>query len=472
MLQILIDFGQVHLLNGAAVRIYGYGLMMVLGFLFGLALSRRRASRMGENPDQMIYLAILGLVGGIAGARLAYVLHKWESFAREDFAGVWDVSSGGLVYYGGLLGAMLLAIAYIALRRLPMRRMLDILAPAIMLGLAFGRLGCLLNGCCYGGPADEHFPLAARFPMYSTTLVKLDGHPESPFSRATVTPTPPYMAQLNSGRVQPDERLFLQVVGRDLGPELHRPADLHGCLHNDQLTVMFAPREAARKLFMQAAGDDLMTRNEFERARRDGRGLLRGSEFWQEAVTFSGTDRSMGVPPMNRPATLTAQQADALTFDALWSYLQARRGFLLSRFDADGDNRLIGPEAQRANDYLQADLFQLARSERSAPILPAQALGAAGALLLAGLLMALSRLRSREGQVFAAMLIAYPLVRFVEELIRADNPHNLAAWIWTHNQYTSLAMLLTGVAMFVLLRKLPASSGPTWVQRQASAKTD
>ena len=89
--------------------------------------------------------------------------------------------------------------------------------------------------------------------------------------------------------------------------------------------------------------------------------------------------------------------------------------------------------------------------------------------LLALLLTMGTRLRKREGQVFAAMMVAYPILRFFEEMIRADNPHDLTKLILTHNQYTSMVMLAIGIVMFVALRRLSPSCGPAWAQRTVTA---
>jgi phosphatidylglycerol:prolipoprotein diacylglycerol transferase len=104
------------------------------------------------------------IVGAIVGARLLYVMSYWQ----EDFAGrpLWEVlmiRKGGLVFYGGLVGAAVAHILYCRLKRLPVWTMADILAPSIALGYFFGRLGCLTNGCCYGAACD--LPWAIQFPQ-------------------------------------------------------------------------------------------------------------------------------------------------------------------------------------------------------------------------------------------------------------------------------------------------------------------
>jgi len=126
----------------------------------------------------------------VLGSRLAYVIEKWDTqFAgRANLLGeIFNVTSGGLIYYGGVVLAVAAILGYLLWRRLPVRRYLDIITPSLMLGLAFGRAGCLLNGCCYGGPTRADFPLAMTFPYASEPLLKF-GDSTNRFGAASVTP--------------------------------------------------------------------------------------------------------------------------------------------------------------------------------------------------------------------------------------------------------------------------------------------
>ena len=432
----------------ASPQIYGYGLMLVVGFLLAILLAQRRARRAGEGPEPISACGILALVGGVLGARIAFVIEQWDHFqdAPNRLAAILDVTGGGLIYYGGVLLAMACVLGYLLLKRAPVRRYLDIVAPSLMVGLAFGRAGCLLNGCCYGGPCRHDWPLAMRFPMISRPLIKLNGR-DNPYSHATASPSAPYDRQYWDGKVTPDERLVNRRARvtrrRSDGTSTTRPRllparDLHGPLRTDQLAVLLGTDQEAHPKFDRAAGDDpLLDERDWERARRAGDGLLRGSEPWDEAVQSDG-------------------DADGLlNFAEAWDYLTRRRDDLLARFDADGDKALNEAERRAANAWLCEDLYAVAGATWSEPLRPAQALGVANALLLAGLLLAFSRLRTREGQVFALLLVAYPITRFILESIRADNPHDILAGVLTHNQWTSIATVAVALVLWVVLWKLP-----------------
>ena len=452
MRPILFDFGvlDLHFMR-VPVRIFGYGLMLVLGFLLGIYLAQWRARRSGEDPDRISRCGLLALAGGIIGARAAYIIKYWDEFAASDkgLAGLADFTSGGLIYYGGLILAAALVLIYVRLAELPVRRYIDIVSISLMVGLAFGRAGCLLNGCCFGRPCRADWWLGTKFPMYSRPLVKLGGQ-GNPFSEGTVGPTPAYIHQLAAEKpvVHPDERLTIMGTAG----HLHLPVHLHGQLAGDQLAMMFAGEEKLREHFYALAGEDgKIDRAEWRSGLAAGGGLLRGSEHWDEV----------------------AADADTLVdFQAVRTYFAHRKAWLLGKFDTGGPEGLSGDEQTRANEYLQADLFALVDANRSEPVQPAQLLGIINALLIAALLWLFYRIRRREGHVFAMLLILYPITRFVLESIRDDNPHDLAAFVLTHNQYTSGMMMAVGVAMFVVFLRMPPSAGPAWAGRARGQTAD
>jgi phosphatidylglycerol---prolipoprotein diacylglyceryl transferase len=146
-----------------SLTIHSYGVMVALGFLAGLWTASRRALREGVTAEKIIDLGPWLIIGAILGARTLYVVSYWqESFAGRPIMDVFKVWNGGLVYYGGLVGASLASMVYVRLKGLRLWTIADIIAPSIALGSVFGRIGCLLNGCCYGRPCS--LPWAIRFP--------------------------------------------------------------------------------------------------------------------------------------------------------------------------------------------------------------------------------------------------------------------------------------------------------------------
>ncbi|MCK4850327.1 MAG: prolipoprotein diacylglyceryl transferase [Phycisphaerae bacterium] len=138
----------------------------MLGFLTAYFLAYRRAKKCGANPDELTNVAVLALMGGVAGARAMHVIHFWDSqFANEPIWQIFNIRDGGLEFYGGIILAIVAALGYMATKKMPVKFFLDLLAPALMLGLAFGRMGCFLNGCCHGKVSK--LPWAVSFPYGS-----------------------------------------------------------------------------------------------------------------------------------------------------------------------------------------------------------------------------------------------------------------------------------------------------------------
>jgi len=159
----------------------GYGLMMMIAFLTSIWWATRRAVRSGGNPDVILNCGFVALIAGVVGARLMFVAHYWEQFAhRGGVVGtLWaivDVSKGGLEFYGGFVATLLSVVAWLVFyEKVSLRWYFDIMAPSSALGLAIGRVGCLLNGCCYGSTCD--LPWAVRFPFGSSaTIEQWQGH--------------------------------------------------------------------------------------------------------------------------------------------------------------------------------------------------------------------------------------------------------------------------------------------------------
>ena len=140
-----------------------YGVMMACAFLAGLWTATRRARLANVHGDVIADVTMWLMAGSIIGARFVYVTTYWkQEFADQPFSEVFMIQHGGLVYYGGLIGAMISAFGYLYWKKLPVWKIADILAPSIALGSVFGRIGCLLNGCCYGRACS--LPWAIRFP--------------------------------------------------------------------------------------------------------------------------------------------------------------------------------------------------------------------------------------------------------------------------------------------------------------------
>ena len=181
-----------------------YFAMLVTGFALATAIATMGARRIGQNPDVIVDLALLALLLGVVGGRIFHVLfdgYFWDyvhlctdpgavdwpisqaQCASDRYAGVWDAQknvchpvtadcfawakfwAGGLVYYGGLVFATIGGLWMLRRDRFPWGKASDLSAVGIALGLGFGRMGCLLAGCCFGVSHDG--PLGMSFPPFS-----------------------------------------------------------------------------------------------------------------------------------------------------------------------------------------------------------------------------------------------------------------------------------------------------------------
>ncbi len=328
---------------GMAIR--GYGVMMMLGVIAGIGLAVHRGRRMGIHPDIIFSLALAMFLVGLAGARLFYVIQYWnvnfhlpgESFQFMVIAGrVLDFTKGGLVVYGALIGALVATLVFLHRHKLPKLAFADLVAPSMLIGLALGRIGCLLNGCCYGGicPDDS---LGMEFPRSS----------------------PPYVAQVHEGLL--------------LGLELDK---------DNRVTNNVDPKSLA--------GKAEITKD--ERVQR--------IQFFEDGVLLS----------LGEPGKAVVRQVE-------WPV-----GVL---------------------------------PERSIPVYPSQLLSSINALLLCFFLCTIYPYRTRDGQVFAWMLILYATSRFLMEVIRSDEPHVYFS-LFTPAQTISLAIFMTGAVVLIATFFFPA----------------
>ena len=183
------------------IPIRAYGMMMLLGIVLSLLLLVRQAGQMGIHYDLIFSLTFWMVACGFLGARSFYVIEYWEQFYDPSswsvtVRNIVKLTDGGLVVYGSFIGGGLAAVLFLRRHRLPLLALTDLIGPSMMLGLAFGRIGCLMNGCCWGGICDDS-PLGITFPPGS----------------------PPYVDQLKKGTLldmhtvlQPDGTYLIKQV--------------------------------------------------------------------------------------------------------------------------------------------------------------------------------------------------------------------------------------------------------------------
>jgi len=156
-------------------ELYSYGAMLFLAFVVGIIWALKEAGAEGFNPDYLYEVFIITVVLSLLGSRLAFVWLNWDQLFRgQPWWKIFAFREGGLTFYGGFLAALLGGVFYTRYRKISFLKLLDFLTPFIALGYAITRIGCFLNGCCYGHitsvPWGIVFPAIDAFPRHPTQL--------------------------------------------------------------------------------------------------------------------------------------------------------------------------------------------------------------------------------------------------------------------------------------------------------------
>ena len=153
------------------VAVKTYGFLLALAFILGIWFSAKRAKKQGIQIDWLPDLSLIILITALVGSRFFYVIrhleefkgHPWDMISPIQSSG--EIGIGGLSMFGGLLLAIVSSIIYLRLKKLNVQKIADIVAPSVMLGLGLARIGCFLNGCCFGKPTESF--LGVIFPLDS-----------------------------------------------------------------------------------------------------------------------------------------------------------------------------------------------------------------------------------------------------------------------------------------------------------------
>jgi phosphatidylglycerol:prolipoprotein diacylglycerol transferase len=161
---VLIDFG--------LFKLHTYGLMIAIAFLVGMQLAVRDARRVDLSKSQDFDQFILDLdfwilIAAMVGARVVFIIVNWGGEYARDPLKVFRIWEGGLVFYGGLIGAVVFSVYYSWRKKHDFFLVADLLIPFVALGQFFGRLGCFAAGCCWGKAVDPGFLTAVQFPAGS-----------------------------------------------------------------------------------------------------------------------------------------------------------------------------------------------------------------------------------------------------------------------------------------------------------------
>jgi phosphatidylglycerol:prolipoprotein diacylglycerol transferase len=144
-----------------ALEVRWYGIMVVLAVVAVIALAVLEARRVGIPEEHIYSVALWGIIGGILVSRLLHVIDKWDYYMANPRQ---IIGFAGLTVYGAVFGALLAVLIYCWVKKLSFWQIGDVVAPGAIVGQAIGRIGCFINGCCYGLPTSLPWSVAYTNP--------------------------------------------------------------------------------------------------------------------------------------------------------------------------------------------------------------------------------------------------------------------------------------------------------------------
>jgi phosphatidylglycerol:prolipoprotein diacylglycerol transferase len=138
-----------------------YGIMVVLAVVAVIVISLLEARRVGLAEEHIYNVGLWAIIGGVIVSRLLHVIDKWDYYMANPAQ---IIGFEGLTVYGAVLGALLVVLIYCWVKKISFWLIGDVVAPGAILGQAIGRIGCLMNGCCYGLPTSLPWGLVYTHP--------------------------------------------------------------------------------------------------------------------------------------------------------------------------------------------------------------------------------------------------------------------------------------------------------------------
>jgi phosphatidylglycerol:prolipoprotein diacylglycerol transferase len=152
--------------------IYSYGVMIALAFITAILFAMKEAKRIGENPERILDISLYVILGTLIGGRLGYVIFHLDYYLKNPIE-ILYFRQGGLSFLGGFLIAFFLCWLYVKRTKISFWKFADIAAPSVAIGIGITRIGCFLNGCCYGLVSEKYglkFPALNMPPAYLQQL--------------------------------------------------------------------------------------------------------------------------------------------------------------------------------------------------------------------------------------------------------------------------------------------------------------
>jgi prolipoprotein diacylglyceryltransferase len=443
--------------------ITSFGVALFLAFVLVLWWGMRRGLAIGMPREKTQDLALTLFLTGIIGARIVYMIQYRKQFPGKslqellvEFVSIWN---GGIVFYGSVLGGLL---GFIVFNRLVLRRfkldiwqLADVIAPLLALGLAVGRIGCYLNGCCWGQvavPEAQPVPLAGspgqfpllpaycrdqlcRLPSPDERLPHIHGLQTSTgFSVRPTSTVPPFDPRSVVVAVEPGSSA--EAAGLKAGDQI---IEVDG-MPNDIILHLTGEKTKLKEAVdaLAAAGG---------RIADDGK-LKSGYDYAK--IAYSDPVRAEAAKNLanNFPGVSANTTDELVPLITDWSDLKKGQARLALKVNRNGTEIPVSFRPVTMTLY------------------PTQLYETISMVLLVFLLVAFQPFRRHDGQVMVLLMVGYAVHRFLNEAIRIEPSYSIFGIDYglTLSQWVSVLILLAAVALEVYLRltrpKLPPGPQP------------
>jgi len=451
--------------------IRSYGVMMLLAVISATGLAAWRAKHVGLEPETIYSLAFWVFVPGILGARAFYVIEYWntqfwpaysEGGAIALLGAMVNVAQGGLVVYGSLIGGALGFVLFVRQHRLKVLPLCDIVAPSLMLGMALGRIGCFLNGCCYGHACE--YPWAVTFPAGSPPYLAQAYDGTLPIHGVVLGRDPDgqtIVADLVDGSAA--ERAGLQEGDRLIHinntPSRRLEVAQSALIGATRLHVLFelpanAVTEADEPYVNWTLQLDHHATEPIYATLSDQDDPVGGLQL--DGLVLSDAPDDGAIVARVRPGSTAARQqivpgSKLITIQGrpVTSVVDAQR--LLSQFQGEPWVQVRTAD----NDVIRWTIDP--HMPRSRPVHPTQLYSSINGALLCLLLLAYAPFRRRDGELIALMLTVYPITRYLIEDIRTDEAAVFGTGLSISQNVSIGVLIAAGVLWWWVLRQQPGT---------------
>lgn len=155
------------------LTVYGYGFMIAVGVIAAWIITNRRAEKQKLDHEHVFSLVIWCLLGGLFCAKILFWITEWKSIVQDPHY-ILDTISDGFVVYGGIIGGILAGCLYCFIKKTDFWKYFDLVMPSVALAQGFGRIGCLLAGCCYGRETNSIFSITFQNSDFATEPCGID----------------------------------------------------------------------------------------------------------------------------------------------------------------------------------------------------------------------------------------------------------------------------------------------------------